>query len=123
MWFATSAGMAPGDGSLAERCAVSSADLVQISAEVPDATVAALGTSAIAAWMSLTWRAKLQPGERVVVLGASGAVGQVALSRGTRAGSSQSGRGLPVGTLQRSGRLRRVPTRSSCCVRTSPAPT
>ena len=35
---------------------------------------------AIAAWMSLTWRAGLQSGERVVVLGASGAVGQVALA-------------------------------------------
>jgi NADPH:quinone reductase-like Zn-dependent oxidoreductase len=72
--------MAPADGSLAERCTVRDADLVPITAEVSDAAVAALGTSGIAAWMSLTWRAGLQPGERVVVLGASGAVGQVALA-------------------------------------------
>jgi NADPH:quinone reductase-like Zn-dependent oxidoreductase len=80
VWFATSAGMAPGDGSLAELCAVSLTDLVPIAGNVPDPTVAALGTSGIAAWMSLSWRAALQPGERVIVLGASGAVGQVALS-------------------------------------------
>ena len=80
VWFATSAGMAPGDGSLADLCAVPLEDLVPVTASVPDAAVAALGTSAIAAWMSLSWRAALQPGERVIVLGASGAVGQVALA-------------------------------------------
>ena len=42
--------------------------------------MAALGTSGIAAWMSLRWRAGLRTGERVVVLGASGVVGQVALA-------------------------------------------
>ena len=80
VWFATSAGMAPGDGSLAELCTVPLANLIPISANVQDAAAAALGTSGIAAWMSLSWRAALQPGERVIVLGASGAVGQVALA-------------------------------------------
>ena len=80
VWFATSAGMAPGDGSLAELCTVPLANLIPISANVPDVAAAALGTSGIAAWMSLSWRAALQPGERVIVLGASGAVGQVALA-------------------------------------------
>lgn len=79
VWFATSAGMAPGDGGLAERCAVADDDLVPLTADVPDAVVAALGLSAVAAWMALTWRGRLQPGERVVVLGAGGAVGQVAV--------------------------------------------
>ncbi|WP_369252790.1 quinone oxidoreductase family protein [Geodermatophilus amargosae] len=79
VWFATSAGMAPGDGGLAQRCAVADDDLVPLTAHVPDAAVAALGLSAVAAWMSLTWRGGLQPGERVVVLGAGGAVGQVAV--------------------------------------------
>ena len=46
---------------------------------MPDELVAGLGLSAIAAWMSLTWRARLQPGESVLVLGAGGVVGQVAL--------------------------------------------
>jgi NADPH:quinone reductase-like Zn-dependent oxidoreductase len=80
VWFATSAGMAPVHGSLAEWCAVRASDLIPITADVPDAAATALGTSGIAAWMSLTWRARLCAGERVVVLGASGVVGQVALA-------------------------------------------
>jgi NADPH:quinone reductase-like Zn-dependent oxidoreductase len=79
VWFATSAGMAPGDGSLAELCAVADADLVPLEIGVPDALVAALGLSAVAAWMALSWRARLQPGERVLVLGGGGAVGQAGI--------------------------------------------
>jgi len=79
VWFATSAGMAPGDGSLAELCAVADADLVPLESDVPDALVAALGLSAVAAWMALSWRARLQPGERVLVLGGGGAVGQAGI--------------------------------------------
>jgi NADPH:quinone reductase-like Zn-dependent oxidoreductase len=71
--------MAPGDGSLAERCAVPDADVVPIGPDVPDGALAALGLSGIAAWMALTWRGRLQPGERVLVLGAGGAVGQAAV--------------------------------------------
>ena len=78
-WFATSAGMAPGDGSLAELCSVPDGDVVPLTADLADTAVAALGLSAVAAWMALTWRARLQPGERVLVLGAGGAVGQVAV--------------------------------------------
>jgi NADPH:quinone reductase-like Zn-dependent oxidoreductase len=79
VWFATSAGMVPGDGSLAQRCAVPDADLVPVDAGVPDAHLAALGLSAVAAWMALTWRGRLQHGEHVLVLGAGGAVGQAAI--------------------------------------------
>jgi NADPH:quinone reductase-like Zn-dependent oxidoreductase len=79
VWFATSAGMAPGDGSLAERCSVPDADVVPLGAGVPDVALAALGLSAVAAWMALTWRGRLRPGERVVVLGGGGAVGQAAV--------------------------------------------
>jgi NADPH:quinone reductase-like Zn-dependent oxidoreductase len=76
VWFATSAGMAPGDGSLAEWCSVPDVDVVPLDTRVPDPVVAALGLSAVAAWMALSWRAGLRPGERVVVLGGGGAVGQ-----------------------------------------------
>jgi len=79
VFFATSAGMSPGDGSFAERCAVPDADLIVLDAPVADAEVAALGLSGVAAWMVLTWRARLQPGERVLVLGGGGAVGQAAI--------------------------------------------
>jgi len=79
VWFATSAGMAPGDGSLAERCAVQEADLVPVHVDLPDAHLAALGLSAVAAWRILASRGRLRPGETVLVLGAGGAVGQAAI--------------------------------------------
>jgi NADPH:quinone reductase-like Zn-dependent oxidoreductase len=88
VWFATTAGMRPGDGSMAELCAVATADLVPIEGEQSDAAAAAIGTSGIAAWMALTWRARLQPGERVVVLGASGIVGQVATAAARHLGAA-----------------------------------
>jgi NADPH:quinone reductase-like Zn-dependent oxidoreductase len=79
VFFATSAGMAAGDGSIAELCVVPDADLVVLDTEVPDTHVAALGLSGVAAWMSLTWRAQLRSGEQVIVLGGGGAVGQAAI--------------------------------------------
>jgi NADPH:quinone reductase-like Zn-dependent oxidoreductase len=79
VWFFATAGMKPGDGSLAELCAVPDVDVVPISADVPDPLAAALGLSGVAAWMALTWRARLAAGERVLVLGGGGAVGQTAI--------------------------------------------
>ena len=79
VWFSGSAGMAPGDGAMAELCAVDEAAVVPVPVAVSDDLAAALGLSAIAAWMALTWRGALRPGEHVLVLGASGTVGQVGL--------------------------------------------
>ncbi len=76
VWFYTPAGMRPGNGSLAELCLVPDADVVPLEASVPDELAAALGLSGVAAWMALSWRGRLQPGERVLVLGGGGAVGQ-----------------------------------------------
>jgi NADPH:quinone reductase-like Zn-dependent oxidoreductase len=70
-------------------CAVADADVVPIRANVPDAVVASLGLSAVAAWMSLTWRGRLQAGEGVLVLGAGGAVGQVAVGAARVIGASR----------------------------------
>ncbi|HEY4625903.1 MAG TPA: zinc-binding alcohol dehydrogenase family protein, partial [Blastococcus sp.] len=66
VFFSTTAGMGPGDGSLAERCAVADADLVAVGDDVDDASLAALGMSGVAAWMCLTARGRLLPGERVL---------------------------------------------------------
>ncbi len=79
VWFPTSAGMAPGDGSMSEHALAAEDELVVLTEDVPDTTVAALGLSAVAAWMSLTWRGELVVGEQVLVLGAGGVVGQVAV--------------------------------------------
>ena len=79
VWFPTTAGMHPGDGSLAQLCAADVADVVALPDGVDDALAAALGLSAVAAWEVLTSRASLAHGEQVVVLGAGGTVGQVAV--------------------------------------------
>ncbi len=79
VWFTCDAGMKPGDGSMAAFCVIDESAALALPEGVADDLVAALGLSAIAAWMALTWRGRLQPGEQVLVLGASGAVGQVAV--------------------------------------------
>ncbi|WP_432837361.1 quinone oxidoreductase family protein [Dactylosporangium sp. CA-092794] len=79
VWFPTSAGMRPGDGSMAERAVVPAADVVTLPDGVDPRLVAALGLSAVAAWKALTWRGELRTGEQVLVLGGGGIVGQVAL--------------------------------------------
>ena len=79
VFFGTAAGMAPGDGSLAERCLVRDDDVLPIEHDVADVPLAALGMSGVAAWMCLTARGRLAPGERVLVLGGGGAVGQAAV--------------------------------------------
>lgn len=89
VWFPTTAGMRPGNGSMARLCAVPEADLIPIPDGVADDQAAALGLSAVAAWMALTWRAGLRDGERVLVLGAGGVVGQVAVQAARLLGASR----------------------------------
>src|SRR5436853_5467986 len=79
VWFSCEAGMKPGDGSMALYCVIDESSALVLPDQVDDDLAAALGLSAIAAWMALTWRGHLQSGEQVLVLGASGAVGQVAV--------------------------------------------
>jgi NADPH:quinone reductase-like Zn-dependent oxidoreductase len=79
VWFSTNAGMAPGDGSMASRCVVPATNLVELPHGTELGLIAALGLSAVAAWMALTWRGELSAGEQVLVLGAGGVVGQVAV--------------------------------------------
>jgi NADPH:quinone reductase-like Zn-dependent oxidoreductase len=88
VWFFATAGMAPGDGSLAELCLVPDADVVPISEDVPDTMAAALGLSGVAAWMVLSSRARLEHGEKVLVLGGGGAVGQAGIGAAHALGAS-----------------------------------
>ncbi|MEO5575771.1 MAG: zinc-binding alcohol dehydrogenase family protein [Gaiellaceae bacterium] len=66
------------NGAMAER-----AELGAVVAEVPEgadpALAAALGIAGLAGWMPLAWRAPVREGDRVLVLGATGTVGQVAV--------------------------------------------
>ncbi|HUA10713.1 MAG TPA: zinc-binding dehydrogenase [Solirubrobacteraceae bacterium] len=66
-------------GSMAERSLIDPASALAVRDDVADGVAVALGIAGLVAWLALTWRAELQPGEHVLVLGASGIVGQVAL--------------------------------------------
>jgi NADPH2:quinone reductase len=87
VWFPTSAGMAPGDGSMAAKAVAREEDLVFLP-DVDPVMMAALGLSAVAAHMALTWRGELTEGETVVVLGC-GAVGQAAIQLARLAGAGR----------------------------------
>src|SRR6185503_20402657 len=66
-------------GSMAERTLVPEDTVLEIAEGVPDDVAAALGNTGLAAWLSLSWRAQLEPGETVLVLGATGALGTIAV--------------------------------------------
>jgi NADPH:quinone reductase len=87
VWFATPAGMRPGDGSMAAAVAVPADDVVALPPGVPLIEVAALGLSAVAAHAALTRTGGLVAGEQVVVLGAGGVVGQAAVQLALLAGA------------------------------------
>lgn len=69
----------PPYGSWATKSLAASENLLEPSEHVTDAVAAALGNTGLAAWLALSWRAELQAGERVLVLGAGGAVGSIAV--------------------------------------------
>ena len=117
MWFSTDAGMRPGNGSLAEYALVEESRAVPITTGIDDTAVAALGLSAVAAWMCLTWKARLQAGESVLVLGCGGAVGQVAMQAAVALGA-----GTVVGASRRAvGRQRALAVGASDVVDLSAA--
>ena len=88
MWFFATAGMQPGDGCMAELCCVPDVDVVPLDATASRTTLAAaVGLSGVAAWMALSWRARLKP--------ASGCWCSAAVVRSARSGSVRAGaRGL-----------------------------
>lgn len=78
VWFEARGGVG-GDGAMAAFAVADEAKTIPVTSDVDDAVAAALGIAGIAAWNALEWRARLRPGETVLVLGASGAVGSLAI--------------------------------------------
>jgi NADPH:quinone reductase-like Zn-dependent oxidoreductase len=66
-------------GAMAERTVVSRNRCFPLRDDIEDATAAALINPGVSAWLSLRSRAKLIPGENVLVLGATGVTGKLAL--------------------------------------------
>lgn len=65
-------------GALAEQVALWEGGVSEVPEAVPDGVAVACGTAGTTAWAALD-RARLSEGERVLVLGASGAVGAIAV--------------------------------------------
>ncbi len=66
-------------GAMAERTVVPAAFCFAVPSSVDDATAAALPNPAVSALLSLNHRAKLASGETVLILGATGVTGTVAV--------------------------------------------
>ena len=76
-------------GSMAERALVDPGSTYPVPDGLDEGVAVALGISGLAAWLALTWRADLQPGEHVLVLGASGVLGQIAVQAAKLLGAAR----------------------------------
>jgi NADPH:quinone reductase-like Zn-dependent oxidoreductase len=66
-------------GAFAERVPLAGAETVPLPGGLDASRAAALGISGVAAWTALAGTAALRPGESVLVLGANGQVGRIAV--------------------------------------------
>jgi NADPH:quinone reductase-like Zn-dependent oxidoreductase len=67
------------DGAMGKRVAVPREHLVEVPDGADPALAGALGIAGLAGWLPLAWRAPIAGGETVLVLGATGTVGLVAV--------------------------------------------
>ena len=94
------------DGSFSELFAASDDVLVEVPEGADDVVAAALGVVGLAAWMPLAWLARVRPGESVLVLGATGAVGAVAVQAAKILGAGRVvGVGRDAARLERASEL------------------
>lgn len=72
-------GARPPYGAMAERTVVPKAFTFPLPDRVDDATAAALPNPGVSAWLALAYRARLVAGESVLILGATGVAGKLAV--------------------------------------------
>src|SRR5215813_7737166 len=72
-------GPRPPHGAMAQRTVVPLAFTFPVPENVSDETAAALPNPGVSAWLSLAYRAKLMRGENVLILGATGVTGKLAV--------------------------------------------
>src|SRR5205085_8215030 len=77
------------DGTLAERAVVAEDRLIPIGDDIDATTAVACGIAGIAGYLSVTRRARTGPGDRVLVLGATGVVGLVAVQAARLVGAER----------------------------------
>src|ERR1022692_521363 len=66
-------------GAMAERTVVARSRCWPVPESLDDATAAALLNPALSSWLPLVWRAQLAAGETVLILGATGIAGKLAV--------------------------------------------
>ena len=66
-------------GMMAELTVVPRARCMPVPDGVDDAVAAALPNPALSSWLPLVWRAQLKPGETVLIIGATGVAGKLAI--------------------------------------------
>ena len=76
-------------GSMADYTVVSPSMTIPLPANLDDAVAAALGNPGLATWGSLLSRAKLQPGEVIMINGATGIAGKQAVQVAKYLGASK----------------------------------
>jgi NADPH2:quinone reductase len=76
-------------GAFAERTLIDADRGYPVPEGLDPALAVCLGVSGLAAWLSLKWRGRLAPGETVLVLGASGVVGQIGVQAARLLGAAR----------------------------------
>ncbi len=92
-------GCPPPYGMMAQQTIVPKAFCLPVPDGLDDSTAAALPNPALSPWLALLWRAGLKPGETVLILGATGVSGKLAI---------QIAKHLGAGRVVAAGRNERV---------------
>jgi NADPH:quinone reductase-like Zn-dependent oxidoreductase len=76
-------------GALAEKCLVDARRCVALPDDLDDETAAAIANPGMSAWAALVERARLQPGETVLVNGATSTAGRIAVQLAKHRGAAK----------------------------------
>ena len=77
------------NGAMAERATIGDAHAIDVPDGADAAVAAGLGIAGLAGWLPFAWRAPLKGGENVLVLGATGSVGLVAVQTAKLLGAAR----------------------------------
>src|SRR5580658_5546009 len=80
-------GSRPPFGTFAERALAANWMCIPLPDGIDDVTAAGIANPAMSSWVALTARAKFEPGESVLILGATGVAGQLAVQIAKRRGA------------------------------------
>ena len=76
-------------GTMAERCAAPASMCLPLPDGISDVEAAAIANPGMSAWLSLKERAELKSGETVLILGATGVAGQLAIQGARHLGAKR----------------------------------